>query len=184
MANRLINLLRGRTAVSCGTRSLAYLVARSRSLCSILLAFSPLATAFRSTLICGVLSCMLLGAEVGAQELTDPTRPAANLDVIESSSGSAGQVVQPDDTQGLRLIIIQKKRRAAIINGRTVELGGKTGDARLVEVNEGSVVLQGAQGRQVLTLFPNVKTNRQPLPTNIKTSGKDKIMPVANKEEK
>jgi len=132
-----------------------------------------------------VLSCLLLAPGAGAvQELTDPTRPAANLDVIESSSGSAGQVVQPDDTQGLRLIIIQKKKRAAIINGRTVELGGKIGDARLVEVNEGSVVLQGAQGRQVLTLFPNVKTNRQLLPTTIKTPGTDKIMPVANKEEK
>ncbi|HEY8888116.1 MAG TPA: hypothetical protein VIM35_06495, partial [Gallionella sp.] len=54
-------------------------------------------------------------------------------------------------------IIISETRRAAIIDGQTVELGGQHGNARLVEVNVGSVVLQHGKSRQVLTLFPGVK---------------------------
>ena len=50
--------------------------------------------------------------------------------------------------------------RAAIINGETVNLGGKYGDSRLVEVRENSVVLQNAQGRRVLELFPKVSMKR------------------------
>jgi len=80
--------------------------------------------------------------------LIDPTRPPAEL--------SASTV--PSELQS---IIISPTRRAAIINGQTVELGGKAGDVRLIEVSEGSVVLQGEKGRQVLTLFPNVKIDKK-----------------------
>jgi MSHA biogenesis protein MshK len=62
-------------------------------------------------------------------------------------------VVKP---AGLQSILISKHRRAAIIDGETVELGGIHGAAKLIEVNEGNVVLRGAQGRQVLSLFPDV----------------------------
>ena len=57
----------------------------------------------------------------------------------------------------MQSVIISKNRRAAIIDGETVELRGKHGDATLIEVTESGVVLQGAQGRQVLTLFPGVR---------------------------
>ena len=174
MANRLMpgtskNLLRGQIAVSCGTRSLA--------------------TVFRDTLPCISLYCVLLahGAGVAAQELTDPTRPAATLEVSEPSA-DAEALAEQNQTQGLRLIIIQKNRRAAIIDGKTIELGGKVGDARLVEVNEGSVVLQGTRGKQVMTLFPRVKMSRQQdavvSPATVRPSDNNKIMPVANKEKK
>ena len=83
-----------------------------------------------------------------AQILIDPTRPPTEL--------SASAV--PSDLQS---IIISPSHRAAIINGQTVELGGKAGDVKLIEVNEGSVVLQGEKGRQVLTLFPNVKIDKK-----------------------
>jgi hypothetical protein len=42
-----------------------------------------------------------------------------------------------------------------------VELGAKSGDVRLIEVNEGGVVLQGEHGKQALTLFPGVRVNRK-----------------------
>ena len=138
---------------------------------------------------CCALSCLLFsqGAEVFAQALTDPTRPAVSLEVVEPSSGSEGQT-ELNQAQGLRLIIIQKNRRAAIIDGKTIELGGKVGDARLIEVNEGSVVLQGAQGRQVLTLFPRVKMTKPQgatlLPTAVAPAGKIAAMPGENKEKK
>lgn len=137
-------------------------------------------------LIFAVACCAgLYVASATAQELTDPTRPAVALETAVPSGEGA---VEADQSMGLRLIIIQKKRRAAIIDGKTVELGGKVGDARLVAVNEGSVVLQGAQGRQVLTLFPGIKMNpikatETPLKV-VKSSGKNKSKPVVNQEEK
>ena len=94
---------------------------------------------------------------LNAEELPDPTRPPAII-AIPAIAGSGTADNQP---AGLRSIIISKPRRAAIIDGETVELGGKHGDARLIEVNEGSVVLKSAQGRQVLTLFPDVKISRK-----------------------
>lgn len=90
-----------------------------------------------------------------AQALSDPTKPPAEL------SAHPGAAAPEDD--GLQSIIISPTRRAAIINGQTVELGGKAGDVSLIEVNESGVVLQGAKGRQVLTLFPDVKINRKAL---------------------
>ena len=138
---------------------------------------------------CCVIFCLLLaqGAGVAAQELTDPTRPAATLEASEPSA-DAGALAEQNQTRGLRLIIIQKNRRAAIIDGKTIELGGRVGDARLVEVNGGSVVLQGTRGKQVMTLFPHVKTSRQQdavvSPATVEPSDNNKIMPVANKEKK
>ena len=97
---------------------------------------------------------LLLGAVPAislAQILDDPTKPPSEL--------GAGAV--DTETNDLQSIIFSPTRRAAIINGQTVELGEKAGDVRLIEVSEGGVVLQGAKGRQVLTLFPNVKINKK-----------------------
>ena len=88
---------------------------------------------------------------LNAEELPDPTRPPASISAPATAMGAEAIPT------GLQTIIISRKRRAAIIDGETVELGGKHGDAKLIAVYEGSVVLQGAQGRQVLTLFPDVK---------------------------
>ncbi len=135
------------------------------------------------------LLCVLLaqGAGVSALELPDPTRPAATLEAGESSTDADAQAEQ-NQTRGLRLIIIQKNRRAAIIDGKTIELGGKVGDARLVEVNEGSVVLQGARSKQVMALFPYIKTSRsqdtEVAPAAVKPSDNSKTIPVANREKK
>jgi hypothetical protein len=45
-------------------------------------------------------------------------------------------------------------------------LWGEHRGAKLIEVNEGSVVLQRAQSRQVLTMFPGVKLTRKESPKN------------------
>lgn len=98
---------------------------------------------------------LLLGAIPAlslAQALVDPTKPPAEL------SASPGE---PAPTDKLQSIILSPTRRAAIINGQTVELGGKSGDDRLIEVTESRVVLQGTKGRQVLSLFPNVEINKK-----------------------
>jgi len=131
--------------------------------------------------------CLLPSAFCYAEELPDPTRPPASI----AAPVAASSVEAAPAPAGLQSIIISKTRRAAIIDGETVELGGKHGDAKLVEVNEGSVILQGAQGRQVMTLFPDVKiTGKQEtkikpqLPAGEVRSGKQKSGPVAHKEKK
>jgi MSHA biogenesis protein MshK len=94
-----------------------------------------------------------------AESLPDPTRPAIDL------SGGAGAVADiatfEAAPRGLQSTIISPQYRAAIINGVTVRLGDTVGDSRLVEVRESSVVLQNAQGRRVMELFPkvNIKMN-------------------------
>lgn len=88
-----------------------------------------------------------------AEVLGDPTRPP-------SFSNTGGGQYALFDAETLQSVIISAKRRAAVINGETIEIGGRFGDARLVEVNEGGVVLQSATGRRVLKLFPGVEIKR------------------------
>lgn len=97
---------------------------------------------------------------VHAEDLPDPTRPPSS---IAAASGT-GVGRETASLSGLRSIIISDTRRAAIIDGKTVELGGQLGRARLIQVNAGSVVLQRGNTRQVLTLFPGVKITRNDSP--------------------
>jgi MSHA biogenesis protein MshK len=109
-------------------------------------------------LLCVLLLCASLDA--AAELLPDPTRPSIDLNSSGAGSGVDAAPVE-EVSHGLQSIIISTQYRAAIINGETVSLGGKSGDSRLVEVRESSVVLQNAQGRRVLELFPkvNIKKN-------------------------
>lgn len=100
---------------------------------------------------------LLFSVACCAEDFPDPTRPPAAIaaPVVAAASGIAA-------AEGLQSIFISKTRRAAIMDGKTVELGGKYNDAKLVEVAEDRVVLQGARGRQVMMLFPDVKlTSKQ-----------------------
>ena len=87
-----------------------------------------------------------------AQVLSDPTRPPSG---IGDAAASAGVPVYPQ-VRGLQSVIISPSRCAAIIDGKTVELGAKHGSEKLVDVTEKGVVLQGEHGRRVLTLFSAV----------------------------
>lgn len=144
--------------------------------------------------------CLLSSAFCCAEELHDPTRPPASLAASGTARGVAPwQGATAGRASGLQTTIISKSRRAAIIDGKTVELGGKHGNARLVEVNEGSVVLQGEKTRQVLTLFPDVKMTPRALiiktlspdsglhpniPSTKPVAQDEKPLPVKPQEEK
>lgn len=148
------------------------------------------------------LSIALYSVAVSAEDLPDPTRPPAMIFAPDAVPGQGA--AENRWSSGLQTIIISESRRAAIIDGQTVELGAKHGNAKLIEVNEGSVMLQGAQGRKVLTLFPDVKIIRkspphkesqaeQPSSASKVLSGKqetkstahsEKLLPVHPKEEK
>ena len=106
--------------------------------------------------LAGVSVSVLLGAtslSVTAEVLTDPTRQPAELNVLPMSGVRANALTKNIKLQS---IIISSERRAAIINGQTLTVGDPVDEETLVEVNEGNVVLQGKQGRKVLTLFPGV----------------------------
>ena len=95
-----------------------------------------------------------------AEEFPDPTRPPASI-LTPAAGTETGRGERAISPSGLHSVFISETRRAAIIDGQTVELGDEHGGAKLVEVNEGGVVLQRAHGRQVLTLFPGVKIIRK-----------------------
>ena len=88
------------------------------------------------------------GASAVAQILVDPTRPPAGIYADMPDAASPGNELQS--------VMISPTRRAAIISGVVVELGGKYGDAVLIRVAEDEVVLRRGDSRQVLRLHPAV----------------------------
>jgi MSHA biogenesis protein MshK len=103
------------------------------------------------------MASMLLAATASAEDLPDPTRPP---DALMAPPDAA--TVEPPKPAGLQSVIISRSRSAAIIDGQTVELGGKYGDVRLIEVSDTGVILQGARGKkQVMTLFPGVSMSKK-----------------------
>ncbi|HTJ97093.1 MAG TPA: hypothetical protein VL381_06465 [Rhodocyclaceae bacterium] len=100
-------------------------------------------------LLASALLCMGWNLDVHAQELRDPTRPA----------GSVGQSSDAEQaSSGLQSIVRRAGAKPqALINGELIALGGKVGDARLVQINESSVVLLSSSGgRETLTLTPGI----------------------------
>ena len=105
-----------------------------------------------------------ISSPLAAQGLPDPTQPPAGIYDMQGGGQGAATVTRPRANNGLQSVIISPQRRAAIINGTTVELGEKIGGAKLIEVNEGGVVLQGNRGRRVLALFPGVNLKMKTIP--------------------
>jgi hypothetical protein len=97
-------------------------------------------------------------------QLADPTRPPAALGGVGDPAGTA-----IFEFSGLQSVILRKGGKpAALINGSVIELGGKVGEARLIRVNEDSVVLRGPQGDETLRLIPAAekKVSRVGVPPN------------------
>ncbi len=124
-------------------------------------------------------------ASVGAVvSLPDPTRPPAEfLPAANDVAGALDQSVLYS-ASGLQAVILNKNGKPrAVINGETVVLGGKVGEARLVSLTESEAVLQGPNGREILRMTPGIekkmtltrKTERGPKRSaGKKTSAKSK----------
>lgn len=95
-----------------------------------------------------------------AEELPDPTRPAVDLGGGNGGAGAETETPAQRPKEGLQTIIIAPGHRIAVINGQTVPLGGSYAGAKLIEIREDSVVLQGAQGTKVMELFPKVNIRK------------------------
>ena len=104
--------------------------------------------------------------------LPDPTRPPLQADPTPAATQTA-----PDPAAalgGLQMIVLRKGNKSvAVINGVTVKIGGKVGDATLVQLTDSTAVLSGPAGREVLHMTPGVaKTAPVPLKPD---SGAEKV---------
>ena len=98
-----------------------------------------------------LLALIAMPAVAAAQALADPTRPPhqfTNPDaVVNDSSGGP-----------LQSILISGERKAAVINGRVVPLGGAYGKSRVVSITPTEVVLKGDESSfEVLKIYPRVE---------------------------
>ncbi len=87
----------------------------------------------------------------------DPTRPPANWLAPVEATGLAADASAGGGLRLQSVLMPQGGKPVAIIAGKTVPLGGRIGDARLVRLNEVEAVLQGADGVTHLYMSPDVK---------------------------
>jgi len=85
-----------------------------------------------------------------AAELVDPTKPPASIVGDVGTEADSGAPV-------LQSVLIGAGRREAVINGQTVRVGQKYGEARVVKIAESEVILRTGKEMQVLKLFPNIE---------------------------
>jgi len=92
-------------------------------------------------------------AAVLAAELPDPTRPPPELSAAQGAAPAAtGPVLQS--------VLISPTRKSAIIGGQTVGIGDRYGDAQVVGIGEGEVVLKSGNKLRTLRLFPEVEKRK------------------------
>jgi MSHA biogenesis protein MshK len=100
--------------------------------------------------LCSVPALALgMAAPAGGQALTDPMRPAD----LSSASAAEAAGVAPSRLQS---VLISSNRKLAVIDGRTVPLGGSIDGATLVAIRESEVVLRKGDARETLKFNPGV----------------------------
>ena len=96
-----------------------------------------------------VLAAFLLATPACAQGLSDPTRPpTAPLAATDAGADTAASQLQS--------VLISPDRRLAVINGKTVALGDRVGDATLTQINETGVVLKRGDLLERVPLLPGI----------------------------
>jgi len=110
------------------------------------------------------LSAFLLASSASqaalAQALGDPMRPPPEASA--SVSVARGEAQGSESASRLQSVLIAPGRRVAVIDGRTVGLGERVGDATLIAIAESEVTLQRGAERQTLKLHPSIE--KKPVP--------------------
>ena len=96
------------------------------------------------------LAAMLLSAAATAQNLPDPTRPP-DAPLAGSDSGASSTRAAP---QLQSVLVASSGRRVAVINGRTVRVGDKVGEASVAGIADTSVTLRRGKNIETITLYP------------------------------
>jgi|SRR5689334_2380234 len=122
-------------------------------------------------LLCPLIAC-LAAWPVCAQGLSDPTRPPR-----EFLGGAAEPQLAAPGSSPAQVIIISKNRRQATINGRTVSIGERYGNATLVRISDEEIVLQKPDSTEVIKLYSSVnrrmRSSSGPSSTNADDSRED-----------
>jgi MSHA biogenesis protein MshK len=109
-----------------------------------------------SYLTLGVALVVSLGAPaVLAQGLGDPTRPPREI-----TGGSAGSYEAETSSSPAQVVIISKDRRQVTINGRTVNLGERYGNATVVKISDEEIVLQRPEATETIRLYSSVQRKK------------------------
>lgn len=109
-------------------------------------------TARKMTIQGGFLLLMFAAAPVGfAESFADPTRPPASLGLAQEGISAAASAPV------LQSVLISPGRMVAIISGKTVSIGEKFGEARVVKITETEVQLRDGTNVQTLKLFPGIE---------------------------
>ncbi|MDO8065461.1 MSHA biogenesis protein MshK [Janthinobacterium sp. SUN206] len=103
-----------------------------------------------------ILSLASPGAQ--AQALDDPTRPPAAL---WAPADAAPVVAARPQLQSVLVSTQPGGRRLAVIDGQTVKVGGKVGDAVVVEIRDTAVLLRRGKSLETFKLYPSSKTNNK-----------------------
>lgn len=82
-----------------------------------------------------------------AQGLQDPTRPPSASPSLQTTR---------EEPSRLQSVLISPGRKLAVIDGRTVMLGERVGDATVIAIAPARVILQRGGAYQTLELHPGV----------------------------
>jgi MSHA biogenesis protein MshK len=106
-------------------------------------------------LLC-VLTVVAASTAAGAQaSLPDPTLPPAAGPVDGASKAPVGRTTNLGHR--LQSVLISPERKLAVIDGRTVPLGGQIDGARIVEITEDGVTLRRGTQTETLPLHAGVR---------------------------
>jgi MSHA biogenesis protein MshK len=96
------------------------------------------------------------GQAAHAQALADPTRPP--------QAAGSGPLLEaaPAERTRLQSVLLSPGRKLAVIDGQTVPLGGRVGEATVVEISPDQVVLR--QGAELRTLKLHPAAVKKPIP--------------------
>ena len=104
----------------------------------------------------GLALVVALGApRVLAQGLNDPMRPPREI-----IGGSAGAYEPAESSSPAQVVIMSRDRQQVTINGRTVVLGGRYGDATLVRISDEEIVLRKGDATEVIKLYSSVQRKK------------------------
>ena len=97
-----------------------------------------------------------LGApRVLAQGLGDPTRPPPQI-----LGGSAEGYEPVPSSPHAQVVIISKDRRQVTIDGRTVSLGERYGNATVARITDEEIVLQRPEATETIRLYSSVQRKK------------------------
>jgi MSHA biogenesis protein MshK len=105
-------------------------------------------------LLCVLTAAAASGAATAQAGMRDPTRPPAAVSAEDATSGAAGRATS---AHRLQSVLISAERTLAVIDGRTVAIGGRIDDAVVVAITETAVTLRRGTQTETLPLYAGVE---------------------------